>query len=115
MAPFINDRLAVRARISVVIRLHVLALPLIAPGVITGALFAFVTSLDEVVVVIFLAGPDQLTIPRHMWSGIRQEITLSILAMSTILIVISVLLLTSVEWLRRRNERLRGIRGELRL
>ena len=85
-------------------------LPLIAPGVISGALFAFITSFDEVVVVLFLGGKDQTTIPMQMWGGIRQEITLSILAVATILIVISTLLLTAIELLRRRGERLRGIR-----
>ena len=71
----------------------------------TGALFAFVTSLDEVVVVIFLAGEDQITLPRLIWSGIRQEITLTILAVATIMVTLSVLILISVELLRRRTER----------
>ncbi|MEM7292358.1 MAG: ABC transporter permease [Pseudomonadota bacterium] len=82
-------------------------LPLIYPGVVTGALFAFVTSLDEVVVASFLAGPEQVTLPMHMLAGLRQEIYLSILAVATILITISVILLTVVELLRRRSERLR--------
>lgn len=81
-------------------------LPLIYPGVVTGALFAFVTSLDEVVVATFLAGPEQVTLPMHMLAGLRQEINLSILAVATILITLSVLLLTSAEFLRRRNEKL---------
>ena len=84
-------------------------LPLIAPGVISGALFAFITSFDEIVVVLFLGGADQLTLPRQMWSGIRQEISPTILAAATILVILSVLLLTTVELLRRRSERLRGI------
>ena len=81
-------------------------LPLIYPGVATGALFAFVTSLDEVVVATFLAGPEQVTLPMHMLAGLRQEINLSILAVATILIALSIVLLTIVELLRRRNERL---------
>lgn len=85
-------------------------LPLIYPGVITGALFALMTSLDEVVVILFMANQDQFTVPQLMWSGIRQEITLSILAVATLTLCVSVLLLLSVELLRRRNERLRGIR-----
>ena len=84
-------------------------MPLILPGVISGALFAFITSFDEVVVVIFLAGADQLTLPRQMWAGIRQEISPTILAAATILVLISILMLTTVELLRRRSERLRGI------
>ncbi len=85
-------------------------MPLILPGVISGALFAFITSLDEVVIVLFLASVEQRTIPREMWSGIREAISPTILAVATILITISVLLLVSLEFLRRRNERLRGIR-----
>jgi putative spermidine/putrescine transport system permease protein len=84
-------------------------MPLILPGVISGALFAFITSFDEVVVVLFLAGFDQRTIPRQMWSGIREQISPTILAVATILVMISVSLLTTLELLRRRGERLRGI------
>ncbi len=84
-------------------------LPLILPGVISGALFAFVTSFDEVVAVLFIAGPDQQTIPRQMWNGIREAISPAILAVATILVIISIALLTTVELLRRRSERLRGV------
>ncbi len=85
-------------------------MPLILPGVISGALFAFVTSFDEVVVVLFLAGFEQRTIPRQMWAGIREQISPTILAVATILITFSVMLLATVELLRRRSERLRGVR-----
>jgi putative spermidine/putrescine transport system permease protein len=84
-------------------------MPLILPGVISGALFAFVTSFDEVVAVLFIAGPDQQTIPRQMFNGIREAISPAILAVATILVIISVFLLTTVELLRRRSERLRGV------
>ena len=84
-------------------------MPLILPGVISGALFAFITSFDEVVIVLFVGGPEQFTLPRQMWSGIRQEISPTILSAATILVIISILLLTTVELLRRRTERLRGI------
>jgi len=84
-------------------------MPLITPGVISGALFAFITSFDEIVVVLFVAGPEQRTIPREMWSGIREQISPTILAVATILVAISVLLLITLELLRRRNERMRGI------
>ncbi len=84
-------------------------MPLILPGVISGALFAFITSFDEVVVVLFLAGFEQRTIPRQMWSGIREQISPTILAVATILVMISIALLSVLELLRRRNERLRGI------
>ena len=85
-------------------------MPLILPGVISGALFAFITSFDEVVVVLFLGSVEQQTIPRQMWAGIRQEISPVILCMATCLVALSIMLLTSVELLRRRSERLRGIK-----
>jgi len=84
-------------------------LPLILPGVISGALFAFVTSFDEVVVVLFVASYDQQTIPLQMWNGIREQISPTILAVATILVIFSILLLTTIEILRRRAERLRGV------
>ena len=85
-------------------------MPLIAPGMVSGALFAFITSFDELVVAMFLTGPGQRTLPRQMFDGIRENMSPTILAVATILIVISILLLTTVELLRRRSLRLRGIR-----
>ena len=86
-----------------------IVIPLIRPGVISGGLFAFVTSFDEVVLVLFLAGPEQRTIPRQMFSGLREQINPTILAVATLLIVLSVLLLISIELLRRRSARIRGV------
>ena len=83
--------------------------PLILPGVISGALFAFITSFDEVVVVLFVGSYEQRTIPWQMFSGIREQISPTILAVATLLVIVSIMLLTSVEMLRRRGERLRGI------
>jgi putative spermidine/putrescine transport system permease protein len=85
-------------------------LPLILPGVISGALFAFVTSFDEVVVVLFVASPEQRTLPKQMFTGIREMISPTITAAATLLILFSVVMLTTVELLRRRSERLRGLR-----
>jgi len=86
-------------------------LPLILPGVISGALFAFVTSFDEVIVVLFLASPELRTLPKQMFSGIREQISPTITAAATVLVVFSTALLITVELLRRRSERLRGIRS----
>lgn len=77
-------------------------LPLIAPAVATGSVFAFATSFDEVIVILFIGGPDQKTVPRQMWSGIRDSIDPSILAVATMLIVFAVLLFASINWLRSR-------------
>ena len=84
-------------------------MPLILPGVISGGLFAFITSFDEVVVVLFVGSYEQRTIPWQMFSGIREQISPTILAVATILVLISIALLTTVELLRRRSERLRGM------
>ncbi len=84
-------------------------LPLIAPGVISGGLFAFITSFDEVVVAMFLTGPQNRTLPRQMFDGLRDNISPTILAVATLLIIVAMLLLATVELLRRRNLRLRGI------
>jgi len=86
-------------------------LPLILPGMISGALFAFGTSFDEVVVVLFVASPEQRTLPKVMFAGIREMISPTITAAATVLILVSIGMLTTVELLRRRSERLRGIRN----
>ena len=86
-------------------------MPLILPGVISGALFAFITSFDEVVVVMFVGSVEQITIPKQMWAGLRQETSPVILCMATCLVALSIFLLTTVELLRRRSERLRGIKA----
>lgn len=87
---------------------RMVTLPLIAPGVTSGALFAFVTSWDEVVVALFLSSPEQRTLPRQMFSGIREQISPTITAAATFLVVFAALLMATIELLRRRSERLRG-------
>ena len=83
-------------------------LPLVLPGIISGALFAFITSFDEVVLVYFLADVEQRTIPIKMWSGLRESLSPSILAVSSMLLTFSVTLLVVIEMLRRRSVKLRG-------
>jgi putative spermidine/putrescine transport system permease protein len=78
-------------------------LPLIAPGVITGALFAFMASFDEIVVAMFLAGPDQHTLPLKMFEGLREQLNPTITAAAALLVVTSVSLLGVVELMRRRR------------
>ena len=84
-------------------------MPLILPGVVAGGLFAFITSFDEVVVVIFLGAPGDKTLPWQMFTGLREQISPTILAAATVLVTVSVLLLITLEILRRRSERLRGL------
>ena len=84
-------------------------MPLILPGVISGGLFAFITSFDEVVVVMFVGSTNQKTLPWQMFTGLREQISPTILAVATILVAISIALLVTLELLRRRSERLRGL------
>lgn len=80
-----------------------ITLPLIMPGVVTGAIFAFATSFDEVIVVLFIGGVDQRTIPRQMWNGIRDQINPSILVVSTLLTLFAIALFVVIAWLRHRS------------
>lgn len=82
--------------------------PLILPGLVSGALFAFATSFDEVVVVLFLAGPDQRTLPRELFDGIREHVTPAITAVATLLVLMASALMLAMEMLRRRSERLKA-------
>jgi putative spermidine/putrescine transport system permease protein len=86
-------------------------LPLIAPGVISGALFAFITSFDELVTTIFLAEPAQRTLPLQMFDGVREHISPTITAAATLLIAVSVVLLATLELLRSRGRRLQRRRA----
>jgi putative spermidine/putrescine transport system permease protein len=83
-------------------------LPLIRPGVLVGALFAFITSFDELVVALFLSGSGAVTLPRRMWDDLRFAIDPTIAAVSTLTIVLTAALLGGAHLLRRRGERLRA-------
>ena len=83
-------------------------LPLVLPGVVSGAVIAFATSLDEVVMILFLAGPEQNTIPRQMFNGIKYYLSPTITAVATVLIVVSIVILGLFGLLRRRIQKLRG-------
>jgi putative spermidine/putrescine transport system permease protein len=78
-------------------------LPLILPGVLVGALFAFITSFDELVVALFLSGADAVTLPRRMWEDLRYALDPTIAAVSTLTIVVTVPPLLWAHWSRRRN------------
>ncbi|TPW33267.1 ABC transporter permease [Martelella alba] len=84
-------------------------MPLILPGVVSGALFAFITSFDEVVVVLFVGSASQKTLPWQMFTGLREQISPTILAVASILVALSIALLTVLELIRRRSERQRGL------
>ncbi len=78
-------------------------LPLIAPGVMAGALFAFITSWDEIVVAIFLTSPTLRTLPVVMWGQIRTEVDPTIAAAATILTVITTIVFTVTTILQTRG------------
>lgn len=75
-------------------------LPAILPGVLAGAVFAFLTSFDEIVVALFISGIDTVTLPVQMWNGIRFEISPAVAAASTILLALSIVLLSTFALLR---------------
>jgi putative spermidine/putrescine transport system permease protein len=83
-------------------------LPMIMPGVIAGAIFAFATSFDELVIAIFITGPGQFTLPRQMFAGLREFLSPTISAAAVIMVVFSFVLLFISEFVRRRGERLKS-------
>ena len=83
-------------------------LPLIGPGIASGALFAFAASLDDVVVSMFVGGPAQLTLPRQMFNGLRENISPTILAAAALLTVVSTLTMIATSRLSARASRLQA-------
>lgn len=84
-------------------------MPLILPGMIAGGLFAFITSFDEVIVIVIIGSQTVQTLPWQMLTGLREQLSLTILAVAAMLVAFSILLLVTLELLRRRSERLRGM------
>ncbi|PZO77530.1 MAG: polyamine ABC transporter permease [Mesorhizobium amorphae] len=82
-------------------------LPLIAPGVVTGAIISFIISFDEVVVASFLSVASERTLPRMIFSGVRESVSPAIASVAVLLILFSALLLGAIGWLQSRSERLR--------
>jgi putative spermidine/putrescine transport system permease protein len=76
-------------------------LPLIRPGVLAGALFAFITSFDELVVALFISGSGAVTLPRRMWDDLQYQIDPTIAAVSTVTIVLTVALMGCAHLLRK--------------
>jgi putative spermidine/putrescine transport system permease protein len=80
-----------------------ITLPLIRPGIFAGALFAFVTSFDELVVALFISGSGAVTLPRRMWDDLLYQIEPTIAAVSTLTIVLTVILMGSAHALRKQG------------
>ena len=84
-----------------IVAFHRVMLPLILPGVLSGAAFAFVASFDELVIALFLAGPAQRTLPMQMFVGLREHLDPTITAAATLMMALSILLLIVADRLRR--------------
>lgn len=77
-------------------------LPCIMPAMASGALFAFAASFDDVVIALLIAGPEQRTLPREMFSGLRDSMTPALTAVATIMIAFSTTLFMLMQVLQRR-------------
>jgi putative spermidine/putrescine transport system permease protein len=88
-------------------------LPAIRPAILSSGAFAFLTSFDEVVLVLFLGGPRTNTLPKRIWEAVKFEVDPSLTAVSTLLVVLTILALAVAE-ISRRASRLEP-RGEARL
>jgi putative spermidine/putrescine transport system permease protein len=101
------DNTLIRAGFSLGARplrvLFTIIVPNIAPGIIAGTIFAFMTSFDEVVMVIFLASPEQFTVPREMWKGAREEISPEILAVASIMMTLTLVVFSALELIREKG------------
>jgi putative spermidine/putrescine transport system permease protein len=78
-------------------------LPLIQPGILVGALFAFITSFDELIVALFISGSGAVTLPRRMWDDLHYQIEPTIAAVSTLTIVLTVALMGCAHLLRKKG------------
>ena len=84
--------------------LRTITLPLALPGIVTGAVFAFATSLDEVVLTLFVAGPNQRTLARQMFSTLRENISPAIAAAAFVFIAGTVIIAAAVNLTRRKAQ-----------
>lgn len=82
--------------------------PILMPGILSGGMFAFITSFDDIVIALFVAGTEQRTLPKQMWSGVRENLDPTIIAVSTMLVALSFVLVLITQSLQSRAERLKG-------
>ncbi len=78
-------------------------LPSIRPGVLAGAVFAFILSWDEIVVALFIAKFRIITLPRRMWDGIRENTDPTVAAAAMVLIAVTIIALALMAWSSRRS------------
>lgn len=85
-----------------------IVMPVILPGILTGSLFAFAVSFDDVVIAMYLSGPEQITLPRQMFAGVRENISPTVLAASTLMVLLSVVLMWTTNLLTKRARALQS-------
>jgi putative spermidine/putrescine transport system permease protein len=74
--------------------LRLVVLPAIAPGIASGAIFAFIHSWDELVLVLFIASRRIITLPRRFWDGIHENLDPAMAAAAVLLVLLTAALLT---------------------
>ena len=87
-----------------------ITLPLIAPGIFSGALFAFITSFDEIIIAMFITGTSAVTVQKKIWDSIRLEINPMVSSIASLLILLSVIILVGSEILRRKARKYRSLK-----
>ncbi len=81
-------------------------LPLLLPGIVAGAMLAFTLSLDDFVISFFTSGPDSQTLPLYIYSAVRRGVTPQIHALSTLVVLVTVVLVVLAERISRKNEKM---------
>jgi spermidine/putrescine transport system permease protein len=79
-----------------------ITIPLLLPGIVAGAMLAFTLSLDDFVISFFTAGPDSITLPLFIYAAVRRGVTPQIHALSTLVVLITVILIVGMERFTRR-------------
>jgi len=80
-----------------------ITLPLLLPGIVAGAMLAFTLSLDDFVISFFTAGPESVTLPLYIYAAVRRDVTPEIHALSTLVVLITVVAVLGTERLTRRG------------
>lgn len=80
-----------------------ITLPLIRPGILIGAVFAFMNSFNEIVVTVFITGSNTITLSRKLWNGIQYEIDPMVTVVSTLIVAFSILILFLFSFIRQKS------------
>ncbi|WP_246505966.1 ABC transporter permease [Mesorhizobium silamurunense] len=102
------DRTLLRAAASLgaspVYAFYRVTMPIITPGLVSGFVFAFATSFDEVIIIILIGGPEHRTLPREMFSSLRENISPTIAAAATIMTIVAILIVGAIEVLKAERK-----------